>query len=270
MSVEQTRRTSATRCGHNARIACRDGPERSRDAPGANQVRSGGGKTQRHQARQAGRDDDEPRGVSPETQGHLAAIKGGPVRSQHCEDHWKGRFKSAAMWSVYGHAGIAVGSTIGALRASLPGEIAFQIARIFYNDHRPSAGNHLNPEKPDHLPYVHRPHLIKGREYEHEHEIRVVTRCYPDEAGRLVRNIAFGTLIRRLIISPVLPYQEALAIERFLKSRDWQGSRPEISRSSLLPDDVGDGLMDSLDQAFDSELDAAESALGVPQQLRTL
>jgi hypothetical protein len=178
--------------------------------------------------------------------------------------------ESAAMWSVYGHAGIAVGSTIGALRTSLPGESAFQIARIFYNDPRPSAGNHLNPEKPDHLPYVHRPHLIKGREYEHEHEIRVVTRCYPEEEGRLVRNIAFGTLVKRLIISPILPHQEATAIERFLKSRDWLGPRPEISRSSLLPDDVSDGLVDSLDHAFDAELDATESGLGIPQQLRTL
>jgi hypothetical protein len=178
--------------------------------------------------------------------------------------------ESAAMWSVYGHAGIAVGSTIEALCASLPDEIAFQIAPIFYNDHRPSAGNHLNPENPDHLPYVHRPHLIKGREYEHEREIRVVTRCYPDETGRLVRRIAFHTLIKRLIISPVLPYQEALAIERFLKSRDWIAPRPQISRSSLLPDDAGEDLLDSFDQAFDRELDAAESTLEVPQQLRIL
>jgi hypothetical protein len=178
--------------------------------------------------------------------------------------------ESAAMWSVYGHAGIAVGSTIEALRASLPHEIAFQIAPIFYNDHRPSANNHLNPEKADHLPYVHRPHLIKGREYEHEREIRVVTRCYPDETGRLVRNIAFHTLIKRLIISPVLPYQEALAIERFLKSCGWIGPRPQISRSSLLPDDASPELLDSFDRAFDRELDSTESTPEVPQQLRTL
>jgi hypothetical protein len=178
--------------------------------------------------------------------------------------------ESAAMWSVYGHAGIAVGSTIEGLRTSLPHKVAFQIAPIFYNDHRVSGGNHLNPENPNHLPYVHRPHLIKGREYEHEREIRVVTRCYPDQTGRLVRGIAFHTLIKRFIISPVLPPQEALAVERFLKGLDWTGPRPQISPSTLIPDEAGPELLDKFDELFDADLDANESTPDMPQQVRAL
>jgi hypothetical protein len=82
------------------------------------------------------------------------------------------------MWSVYGHGGIAVGTTLGALKVALPANRKFQVAKIFYYDRRPGSIEWLNPESKNGDARTHRPHLVKGREYEHEHEVRIVTSCW--------------------------------------------------------------------------------------------
>src|ERR1700731_2643935 len=70
--------------------------------------------------------------------------------------------ESGGMWSVYGHGGVAVGTTVGALKGSLPNNRHFQMSRIRYADRRCSSPYRFNPEAKEDAPYIHRPHFIKG------------------------------------------------------------------------------------------------------------
>jgi hypothetical protein len=141
--------------------------------------------------------------------------------------------ESAAMWSIYGHSGIAVGTSLGTLEKALPSNRDFQIAEIKYAKRYPNHPDWFNPESNDRR--IHRPHLIKTLEYGHEKEFRVVTSCLPGEKGTLVRGIDWNMLVESIIISPLLPYEEAKAIERLLEQHEWK-SKPDIHRSSLLGD----------------------------------
>lgn len=147
--------------------------------------------------------------------------------------------ESAGMWSVYGHGGIAVGTTLGALKAALPANRKFQMARILYHDRRPHSIERLNPESRDGDARTHRPHVVKGREYEHEREVRIATPCSSWEKGALVRDINWSPLVRTIIISPLLPYEEAKAVELFLKKHNWT-NQPEIRRSTILGNIAGE------------------------------
>jgi len=139
--------------------------------------------------------------------------------------------ESAGMWSVYGNAGIAIRTSFSGLKASLPSDVPFQIAKIMYADR--AAGGQLSLVGNDrHL--FHRPHLIKGREYAHENEIRVTTRCLPDESGRMVENINALTLIEEVVLSPLFPIGEAKAVQSQIEKFPWGSSKPDIRRSSIL------------------------------------
>ncbi|MGH8095516.1 MAG: DUF2971 domain-containing protein [Chthoniobacterales bacterium] len=141
--------------------------------------------------------------------------------------------ESAAMWSIYGHGGVAVGTTVGALRKGLPNTQPFLVSRIRYVDRRPSSLDQFDPEDSNNSEYVHRPFFIKGREFGHEHEVRFVTFCDEHEKGTKVRGIASDNLIREIVISPLLVHQEARAVETVLKKHAWK-PMPEIRRSTLL------------------------------------
>lgn len=141
--------------------------------------------------------------------------------------------EGAGMWSIYGHNGIAVRTSIGGLHNALPNNRNFQIARIRYAGREPNAPDRFNPEARDDDPRIHRPHLVKGAEYECEKEVRVVTACDGEEKGVLVRGINVGRLIEEVVISPLLPREEAEAIKTLIGKHPWN-SRPVIRRSSLL------------------------------------
>lgn len=141
--------------------------------------------------------------------------------------------EGAGMWSIYGHNGIAVRTTVGGLHSALPNNRDFEIARIRYAGREPNAPDRFNPEARDDDPRIHRPHLVKGAEYECEKEVRVVAVCDGEEKGMLVRGINVGRLIEEVVISPLLPREEAEAIETLLGKHSWN-SRPVIRRSSLL------------------------------------
>jgi hypothetical protein len=142
--------------------------------------------------------------------------------------------ESAAMWSVYGHKGVAVRTNLNALKSALPSTRPFQLARMRYVDHRPSSENAFDAERNDrHL--ILRPHLLKAIEYQHENELRVVTECPAKCGGVVVEQIGWRALIEGVIISPLLPAQEAAAVKAMLEKFPWQKS-VSIERSNLLPD----------------------------------
>jgi hypothetical protein len=141
--------------------------------------------------------------------------------------------ESAGMWSIYGHGGVAVGTTFGALKQSLPNDHDFQIARIRYAGREANAPNRFDPESGDDDPRIHRPHLVKGAEYESENEVRVVTRCSSSEKGLLVDKISVDKLVQVVVISPLIPFKEAKAIESQIANHPWK-EKPDIHRSLLL------------------------------------
>lgn len=169
--------------------------------------------------------------------------------------------ESAGMWSVYGHKGVAVRTNFDALKSSLPSNRSFQVARVRYVDRRPSSENAFDAEGKDrHL--ILRPHLLKAIEYKHENEIRVVAECPAKCGGVLVERIDWHTLIEGIIISPLLPAQEAAAVKAMIEKLPWQKSM-SIERSNLLPD-TSMHTYDGLYEAIRSDCDCYESGLPAP------
>lgn len=137
------------------------------------------------------------------------------------------------MWSIYGRGGVAVRTTADLLRQALPNDQSFQIAQIRYADRNPSSPNRFNPESSDDDPRIHRPHLVKGAEYIAENEVRVVTTSLSSEKGMLIRGIDANKLVQEVIISPLLPHDEAESLTEQIKKHGWDKA-PDIRRSSLL------------------------------------
>jgi hypothetical protein len=158
--------------------------------------------------------------------------------------------ESAGMWSVYGHNGVAVRTTLGALKCSLPSNRKFQLAKMRYVDRRTSSDNAFDAEDQD-RDLILRPHLLKAFEYRHENEIRVVTQCPAMEDGVLIKELKWDQLIKEIIISPLLPRAEVDAIAEML-SKHKLGSELRIGPSELLPKEgiLGDGtLSDAIRQS---------------------
>jgi len=176
--------------------------------------------------------------------------------------------ESAGMWSIYGRGGVAVGTTIGALKNALPDNRHFQISRIRYADRRCSSPDRFNPEAPADRPYIHRPYFIKGREYHHEQEVRVVTFCYGQEKGVTVRNIKSDGLICEVILSPLWPHGEAKAVAAVLRKHPWQ-NEPVIRSSDLLGSMPENEETHERFEVFFSEF-GEYTEEGVPQLMREL
>ena len=144
------------------------------------------------------------------------------------------RIESAAMWSIYGPGGVAICTTKKALVNALPPSEEFQISRIRYIETESLSGA-ANPENPLNNDRLHRPHLYKRREYEHEQEVRVVTRCKGStKSGILIDGIDWKILVEKIVISPLTPFAEAEAVISLLERFDWPKHPHDICRSSLL------------------------------------
>lgn len=155
--------------------------------------------------------------------------------------------ESAGMWSVYGDKGIAVRTNLDALKSALPSNRSFQLAKMRYVDRRPSSPDAFDAEGKD-RPLILRPHLLKAIEYQHEKEIRVITECPAKCGGVLVEGIDWHTLIEDIIISPLVPAQEAAAVQAILEKFPWEKS-VRVEHSNLLPDtsmQTYDGLYEAI------------------------
>jgi hypothetical protein len=78
----------------------------------------------------------------------------------------------------------------------------------------------------------------------------VVAECPAKCGGILVEQVNWQALIEEIIISPLLPAQEAAAIKTILERYPWEKS-VTIERSKLLPDNsthTHDGLLEAIRQ----------------------
>lgn len=134
--------------------------------------------------------------------------------------------ESAAMWSIYGQAGIAVCTSLKALKGALPEALKFQVARIHYCKRE-------NPYRSVDRKFWLLPHLVKGEEFSHEHEVRITTFCLDDEPGREIKLSDPTGIIKEIVISPKIPFGEAEALMSVIKR---YGMTASVRRSSMLGD----------------------------------
>lgn len=167
--------------------------------------------------------------------------------------------ESAAMWSVYGHRGVAVMTDRDRLIKALPLGKDFRIDKMTYVDRRGSAELNIRRiiiRQPD---LILRPHFLKAVEYQHEQEVRVASHCPVGAKGVMVTGIQPELLIRKVLISPLLPPAEATAIERIV-ARRFEYPPFSVDRSSLTAETDGalfaeaitEGLYGTTDEHIDT------------------
>jgi hypothetical protein len=177
--------------------------------------------------------------------------------------------ESAAMWSVYGHQGVAVMTDRHRLREALPHEKEFRIDDMTYVDRRGSAERNINRiigQQPD---LILRPHFLKAVEYQHEQEVRVAGHCPVGAKGVMVSGIRPEMLIREVMISPLLPPAEAAAIEGIIAQR-FKNLSFSVNRSSLSAETDGAIFAESITEGLYGETDDHMDTNLLPPAFQTL
>ncbi len=124
--------------------------------------------------------------------------------------------ESAAMWSTYGHLGVAVKTNWKSLDASLPKRIRVKISSMEYIDRRQRRLKSMKAALERDPSLILHPHRMKAIEYAHEREVRVHALCPEGEKGRLVTGIDWKNLVKEVRISPLLPFSESVVIENMM------------------------------------------------------
>ena len=167
---------------------------------------------------------------------------------------FKSGIESAAMWSVYGHQGVAIRTDRDRLERALPAGKGFRIDDMTYVDRRGSAERNISrivKHQPD---LILRPHFLKAVEYQHEQEVRVAGHCPAGAKGLMVTGIRTELLIREVLISPLLPPAEAAAIERIVAQR-FENPTFTVKRSSLAAETDGALFAESITEGLYGDSD---------------
>lgn len=164
-------------------------------------------------------------------------------------------FESAAMWAAFSPHGIAIRTTIQKLESVLPKEKEFLLASIRYRNRDDFTINAGNFTKFPHMAL--RPFLLKGLEFAHEKEVRLITRCNPYDRWPVITAPNFVRCVHEIIVSPYLDLSSAqelkTLIESLLKSNGLNDTsvvtfskiNSIIHRDSALSADL-DGFLDAL------------------------
>lgn len=144
-------------------------------------------------------------------------------------------YESAAMWASFAPQGVAVEIALSGLERSLPADRDFLIGSVRYRDREKFKIGQDNAEK--YSDFALRPFLLKGREFAHEKEVRVVTRCDRDQEWFAVRVRGIVKSIRRVIISPYVDADSAAAlkkhIETTLRAKLGSEAAPRVTYSTI-------------------------------------
>lgn len=182
---------------------------------------------------------------------------------------FKSELESAGMWSVYGHQGIAVMTDRDRLRKALPKGKEFNIANIEYVDRRPSAEMNIRNILLGDPDLILQPYFFKAIEYQHEKEVRVVAHCPEGAKGVMITNIDPIELIREVVISPLLPEDEAEAIEKVIRLRPDAG-RFSIRKSNLVVRSAASGIIRRINENSHGNRDDQIDLAALPNSLRRL
>lgn len=178
--------------------------------------------------------------------------------------------ESAAMWSIYGHQGVAVMTTTSRLRESLPAGKELNVGEMVYVDRRGSSEHNIarlclrNPD------LVLRPYFLKAIEFGHEKEVRVVGHCPEREKGSMIGGIRSDVLVRKVVVSPLLPEPEADAIQDVIVQQ-MNGVQCDVVRSTLTGSvDRGRDFVAQLNEGMYSTTDEHIDKNRLPPALRSL
>lgn len=156
-------------------------------------------------------------GVTPETRtNHFSeAFHEFLVRRRAASCWFANPFESSAMWSSFASQGVAIKTNIGSLLHSLPVDREFVFAEVRY---RARDRLHIGPGNYAQFPQLAlRPFLLKGREFEHECEVRIVTKCHADQKWFFVPIHRPQTLMKEVIISPYLDTHSGRATKELIE-----------------------------------------------------
>lgn len=175
--------------------------------------------------------------------------------------------ESAAMWSVYGHQGVAVRTTRMLLKEALPPMKQFGIQTMTYRDRRLCADQSLTSIISEDSSLMLRPHFLKAIEYEHEKEVRVAAFCPRGAKGLMVTGIKSQSMVLEVVTSPLLPLAEAKAIQR-LVAETLDNSSLSFRQSNLRLDGIT--FVNRLEEAFHGDRDDNIDLSDLPAFLKTL
>jgi hypothetical protein len=144
-------------------------------------------------------------------------------------------FESAGMWKAFAPEGVAIRTTLKKLEDALPRKTHFQTAAVRYVARERfliDIGNY-----PKFSDLVLRPYLAKGMEFEHEREVRIVTKCEPGEQRVVVKMTSFSKTIEQIILSPFLNKTAAQAMRKhilkIISQKSRKGPSANVSYSSI-------------------------------------
>ena len=126
----------------------------------------------------------------------------------------KGSIESMAMWHIYGKEGVAIKTTPKRIEKCLFyefGHVPSVIGEIDYSNER-SEDQKVNERR------FRRPYFEKFAGYKHEDEIRVVFPTPNGSDGKgLLLSINGQHLIEKIVISPMIPENEAFAVKKAIE-----------------------------------------------------
>jgi hypothetical protein len=138
------------------------------------------------------------------------------IRKRRAVSCWfSNSYESSAMWAAYS-AEVAICMELKGLCDALEGAPEIIAAAVRYRDREKNPITLDNYERFPHIGL--RPFLVKGREFQHEHEIRFVTRCPVGfEGPTIVKAPGLSRAIKRVIISPYLPKPDTVQLKKLVE-----------------------------------------------------
>ena len=180
-------------------------------------------------------------------------------------------WESASMWNTYGKHGVAVQTSVGALRESLTQTGRdFEFGLMSYVHARDSAvpRNEIYPDySRDAHTRVLRPHFLKRAEYEAEREVRFVTADCERDSGGIVLALPPQSWIEEVRLWPGLSPLETEALQSAVSYK-----LPDVpcERSGMLRDSQDEEIASMVAPYFEQAWSSEANTNGVPPGLKRL
>jgi hypothetical protein len=143
----------------------------------------------------------------------------------------KSEHESMALWNMYAHQGVAIGSDLAAIRRGLGLGEDWQALIGLLDYKRPdwSDWNYLERNN-DVIMGLSRPFMFKSIDYRHEEEVRLVLKLDSHEENGLRITADPTSLLKEVVISPyIIPAEQSVLVETLEKV--FEGTSVEIRQS---------------------------------------
>jgi len=126
---------------------------------------------------------------------------------------FRSNHESAAMWQLYGHDGAALRTTLKSLSSMLDsnGQV-WLVSGVKYINRNQDLGRQVAWGSNHIAPWIRRPFLVKRKEYEHEHEVRLVKVDPGGRPGITLEGVDPEKWMENIVFWPGFPRSEAEAL----------------------------------------------------------